>query len=203
MQELPSIKKLPARMNQRIGNIIVGFAFYEYVLTRISYELLEINPKQGRIAIRSPRGHELVEMVRDLCDLAGIKIDLDFDAAISLSRYVNTRRDLVAHGVWLQNKSAKKIMLLRTRGSWNPEAKKSGSVKRALHPEGEVHTLQDLKSIEDQIEILIKTSFALKKQVSIELLSLRKKQSSQSHQKSRSRNPSHTEPKRSQKASTG
>ena len=203
MQLLPSIPKLPAPMNREIGRIIVGFAFFEYTLTRIAYDLLSINPKQGRTAVRGPRGNELVEMVQDLCNLANLKLHFNWKSLISRAKYINSRRDLLAHGVWLRDKNTNNYLLLRTRGQWTPEPHKSGRLKRAISPQGEQHALEDLISIYSEIEVLFEACDELKSKVEIGLESLQKKPPPQSPQKSRSRNPSRTKRKPSQKSSAG
>lgn len=200
MQKLPSITELPIQMNNEIGKIIVGFAFFEYTLTRIAYELLGIDPKQGRVAVRASRGHELVEMVRDLCELAKLKIKFKFAPLITTARATNVRRDLIAHGVWLRDEPTGNIFLLRTRGHWKPEKHKSGNVKRAISPQGEQHTAEDLMEIRTEIDALVKDCIELKRQVQTGLASLRKKQLPQSPQKSRSHSPTQTMRKHPQKS---
>ncbi len=128
MKKFPLIYELPGEMNRSVGRIIVTFAAFEQRMLRIAYDLLGINPKQGRIAVRQPRGHELVEMVEDLAALAGVKLDFDFKGFASLAKEANTKRDLIAHGAWVQDPKTDKVYLVMTRGQWNPTASKGGHI---------------------------------------------------------------------------
>jgi hypothetical protein len=155
MRELPVITDIPSRVYREIGRAIVLHAFLEYILGRTVYDLLEINPKQGRIAVREPRGQEVYDMIKDLAHVRGIDLSTEYDVIRQAIEGAKTQRDQLGHGIWLRDPETKRLFLRVLRGTWQRDPKMKGKVKRRISPEGQEYGLPELRSLIEQIEATI------------------------------------------------
>lgn len=130
-----------------IGKIMVDYAYFEHCLSSIIYVLMNINPKAGRIAIRSPSAVDSLEIISDLLNLSGAKIE-NYKCIKQDTETVQVKRNQIAHGIWLDDNGHIKLRILNA--SFNPE-KGKGKVKRKIKPEivscSEVECLALIKDI--------------------------------------------------------
>jgi len=104
MQKTLAIHHLPAAHNRGIGKAIVLWAAFESTLNEISYALLGVGRKGGRIAVREPRTHERIDMIRLLVDLRGVKLkNPQWESFRKDTEAAMMNRDLIAHGVWTRH----------------------------------------------------------------------------------------------------
>lgn len=173
--ELPSIYKLPKEFIDKIGHVIVAFSYLEYLLSRIIYDLLNVGQKEGRLAVREPRATDRLDIIIDLLNIKEIKVDVDIDAISQLLDDVQSRRNNIAHGVWLEHPNTGQIFLRLTRGSWQPDPKIRGKVKKTIHPEGREYGEPELSQLCNDIDGLTEGVIDLAKEVVVRLPALRKK----------------------------
>lgn len=166
-------------MYKEIGKIAFQYALFEYRLIRTCYTLLDISNKQGRIALREPRGIDLVDMVADLAELRELKIDFDFAALKTLASDLNSDRDKLAHGVWVYEKPHRRHYLIVTRGSWQPDKRQRGSVKRKIKPEGLHYEVHHLKQTSKEVTELARISIRLNRLIVREVRKQRRAAQSQ------------------------
>ena len=150
--ELPIKYKLPADMLEKIGHIMVSFSYIEYLLSRIMYDLLEIGQKEGRLAIKEPRAHERVEIIADIAALKNIETEIDLSDLEKLIENLERERNLVAHGLWMEHPTTGQLFLRITKGSWQPDPKIRGKVKRIISPEGREYGIPELAQLSDQLD---------------------------------------------------
>ena len=77
MRELPVVTKLSIALTREIGRVIVGHTLLEHCLSRITYKLIDVDPKIGRLAIREPRTADRLELIFDLTEVQGIQLKID------------------------------------------------------------------------------------------------------------------------------
>ena len=123
MATAPILRELPPSYIAGIGSICFEWAMHEHVVRLITYELLNLGPKHGRVAVRSPRDDEQITMIRQLMGLEGIVVEsVDLADLADRIKTLSKIRDLVAHSIWLKHESGA-IMIQDLTGSWRPDPK--------------------------------------------------------------------------------
>lgn len=169
-------KTLPTAHSTQIGRIITRWALLEWRLRNIAYRLLNIGPKEGRLAVRDPRATDYVLMLEDLMNLKGLKIPFNFVEYRKLLEILGTHRDLLAHGIWIKHPDFKEPVIQMTKGKWSPDPTKPGEkAKRLIKPEGALIRLKDLREFPPLIDRAIKGAEILEHHVSVALDSSRGK----------------------------
>lgn len=127
--------RLPTNYYTNIGRIVSRFALIELAVQHIIYALIEVNPKLGRVAIKSPRLNDSFAMISDLLMLRGFTSSIDLKELAEACKIIETFRDKVAHGVWFSHPQSTHPVLRVTAGSY---VKKQGekSVKARISPQG-------------------------------------------------------------------
>jgi hypothetical protein len=177
MEELSVLRNLPIAFATEIGRIVAQYSLFEYAIKRTNYLLLGISPKQGRVAVREPRGEDLVGMAQELSSLVIPDFDFPFNDLKIVAKDLNAQRDKLAHGVWM--KKGKYKLLMITSGSWTPP-KTRGRISRRIKPEGLHYNVSHLKQILTQVTDLATVGFDLFELTKVQLASLQKKQNEQS-----------------------
>jgi hypothetical protein len=149
----PAEYKLPQSFHRQIGHIIVRWAYFEQCVRRLVWDVLGVDDKTGRIAVRDARIDDRIEMIGDIAHLRKIKID---SAALkSLEARANEVlrwRDLLAHGIWI---SKDRGWLLQMTAGKYPKNYAAEHRKRRVNPEGVNVTIEGLHNVSHAIEILI------------------------------------------------
>ena len=146
MQVSPIIRELPPSYIAGIGLICFEWALQERAFRVITYELLNLGPKQGRVAVRSPRDEEQITMIKQLMGLEKITVDtVDLDGLAESIKALSKARDLVAHGIWLKSKSGE-LMIQDLAGNWRPDPK-GPKVPRRIVPAGVIVREDDLQQL--------------------------------------------------------
>jgi len=149
----PAEYQIPDTFAHEVGNIIVRWAYLEQAVRRVAWDLLGVNPKIGRIAVRDPRLDDYLDMIVDLAYLK--KIPLNTADISSLKTKVNEVaqwRDLLGHGIWIPNNG--QWLIQRTSGNY-PKSYSAEHRKRRINPEGVNVDADGLNSISEAIGILI------------------------------------------------
>lgn len=127
---------------------MVKYALVEHQLTRIIYGLCNLGHKDGRIIVREPRSTDRLSMILDLLSVRGLALkETDIPLLRDALSSAKEERDKVAHGIWLQDPENGKLFIRVTRGSWQPDPKMRGKVKRVISPEGQEVVVDDLRTI--------------------------------------------------------
>jgi len=150
----PASYELPALFNREIGRIVVRWAYLEHYLQNLCFMLLRLSQVEGRLAVRSPRASDRLDMIDDLVFLN--KLSTDNVAAERVRRIVSENaefRDLFAHGLWTFSRTHNKWSVQNTRGSWRNSATKDRTARKKLvAPEGVLVTLRALKRTVTDLE---------------------------------------------------
>lgn len=175
MRELPVVTDLPMSVFREIGRVVVYHAFLEYAMSRPAYDLLNINPKQGRVAVREPRGHEIFDMVKDLAFIDGIELHKNYQLLQDSLEACKKQRDQLAHGIWLRDPKTDQLFLRLLGGSWQPDPKMRGKIRRRINPQGAEYGLPEIRSTLEMIQAAIDVAIGFHSDITGLLKSLRAK----------------------------
>jgi hypothetical protein len=143
---------LPASLSREIGRIVVRWAYLEFVVQQIIWNLAQVTFPVGRLAVREPRLEDRIVLVRHLAELRGINLPEKPVATLQTnSRTLARERDILAHGYWFFEDGQWRVVL--TRGKW-PDNDPHPSSK-SIVPEALVVTTEDLRKISEAIEVTI------------------------------------------------
>jgi hypothetical protein len=146
----PVIEKLPDQYLLLIGEIVTAWALLETELNKAVYTLLDIGPKQGRTAVRTPRAKEIAEMVQELVLIERLPIlSPKYKEFIALLDELERRRNQLAHNIWMAGPSGE-IIVQNLQGSW-PKLKADRHPKKRVDPEGIALTPDNLTDLRDAI----------------------------------------------------
>lgn len=174
MKTLPVLLELPVAYYREIGRIAHTCSYIEHVLQMLAYELLNITPVQGRIALRQPRAKETYEMLCELAEQIDITISSDFAVLQSALDKCSLERDKIVHGVWVMGDDGK-VYLRVTSGTWQPIKGMKGKTKRRIKPQGVQISLDDCRAIAKVAESTRDAVLAFGKQLSEAISAKRKK----------------------------
>ena len=146
---------VPGYLAKPIGHIIVKWAFLEYCLSRLIWELVGVEPQVGRVAISSPRAHEKLDNIRELLFLKR-KVMMDdriFNALRSRIIEANGLRDNLCHGQWANDDRGWAI--ISTRGFVTDQTIERIERSRKFRPERMSVTVASLTPIFARINELV------------------------------------------------
>jgi hypothetical protein len=150
------IHNLPDDLASGIGRVIVAYGRIEHNLSSIASLLLQLNKAEMRIALRMPRAADRMEMVLDLFAIKGITIkDLDTNSLKNEISEVSTKRDWLAHGLWLQHPETGEIFLRVSRGNWDKSETEGHKVSRPIFPQSKPFSASDCADILKRIEAIL------------------------------------------------
>ena len=73
MPTFPLVDRLPDALLALVGEVVTAWAMQEHELRLIVFLLLSLDPKRGRLAVRSSRAKDTVDLIADLLHLDGIE----------------------------------------------------------------------------------------------------------------------------------
>jgi hypothetical protein len=115
MRQPSMISRLPAPLALEFGQAIAGYAFLEFRLSSVAYDLLGITAREGRIAIREPECTERLDMIFALADMKGVDLGIDRADIRTAVDECQRQRNQLAHAVWLQDPETGAIFIQRSR----------------------------------------------------------------------------------------
>lgn len=124
---------------------MVYWAFFEMRLQELVFRALGVTDKQGRLAVKSMRASEMAKLADELLVISGEAIPWQLNSdAIKL---LEERRNLLAHGVWLEHQGT--LFLRDLTGS---VVINGARVKKKIQPAGIPITIDALGNLADQIQ---------------------------------------------------
>lgn len=151
MAVYPARYKLPPAYCLEIGRIVTRFAYIEFNILACAYALMQITPKQGRVAVRLGRIEDALTNIEDLAVLSGLGINLNFKPTKKYFKELENWRNKLAHGIWLKHKATKLPVLQITRGIYQDHA--SNMTKKArLDPLAGEITLDFLRQLTKKVD---------------------------------------------------
>ena len=151
MGTYPVRRKLPVAYSTEIGRIITRFAFLETQLRNITYHLLDISPKQGRVAVRQFRVADQITIIEDLAKLAKIDLKVTWKNLKQPCKEAESYRDRLAHGVWLKHSETETPVLQDFSTAY---VRNGAPRKPKIYPLAVPVQLEHLKNITSNIEQL-------------------------------------------------
>lgn len=144
MHSSPVRARLPVSYSTEIGRIIVRWALVEWHLKRLAYDILQISPKAGRVAVQEPRVEDYITMLQDLLALRKIRLDIDWKLLRKELGEIASFRNKLAHGIWVKHPGTKTPVLQETKGK-HPNEPDATQRKARINPKALRVTLANLK----------------------------------------------------------
>jgi hypothetical protein len=157
----PIRKAIPEHVATKVGQIITSYAYLDYRLKMLLWDLSGVDEKVGRITLRDPRATEKLQMARDLLFLKNIVVeDNKFKKLYDGINEVERLRDLLAHGIWTEND--RKWAVISFKGNVEDQTISRTERKRQIRPESFNITPEGLLAVREAVEALISSveSFA-------------------------------------------
>lgn len=160
VETYPVLRELPNSYYPVIGRIMVEWSYLENILRDCAYMLLRVSRKQGRIAVRSPRSNEVVTMIEDLMDLHNLSTRVNTRELKKALTKVNSARDALAHGLWVDHEGTDTPVLQIVSGSYpiepgEPAVKaRISPIAMETTPEELERTVHDIRRLTEAAEFL-------------------------------------------------
>ncbi len=168
MGTYPVRRRLPTKYSTEIGRIITRFAFLESQLRAMTYKLLMVNDKQGRLAVRAPRVVDHITMIQDLAALAKLELKVDWKKLKAFCREAESFRNRLAHGIWLKH-SGVKTPILQDFSSAYTQGGSDISKKPRINPIAVRVSLDQLRHIANAIENLSDRILEIERRINSEM----------------------------------
>ena len=159
--------RLPVAYSTEIGRIMTRWAYIEWQLEQITYRIVGVGPKIGRLAIREPRVDAHITMITDLMKLRKITVGTNLTRLSEGLVQLKSMRDAIAHGIWLKHPSTKLPMLQYTKGKWSIAA--MPNTKRIVHPQAVPFTIKKLRAFVRSFDGAASTISNLEKEIAAQL----------------------------------
>ncbi len=172
MSVYPVLLSLPVSHSREIGRIITHYAHLEWRLRLVIYALLNIGPKEGRIAVRETRAEEYVTMIEDLLSVKKIRVNVNSKKSKKFLTLLREHRNTLAHGIWVKHPSSRSPVLQLAKGIWQPDpSKPQRRARRIIEPEGAVIRVTELRQFVRLIDQAARTAAKLEGEVRAALVS--------------------------------
>ena len=156
--------RLPVAYSTDIGRFITRWAYLEWLLKEVAYAMLTVDPKIGRLTIRETRVIDYLTMLEDVSALKRIKVSVDWKKLKNVLKDMETFRDKLAHGIWLQYDNTDVPVLRETSGK--TVLKPGGvAVKSRILPRGRRVSKQSLKDAVRGLDHAVGLIIEIKKEV--------------------------------------
>lgn len=143
----PVRKSLPTTYYTHIGRLTFKWAYLEWRVRRTLYALMRVSPKHGRIAVRDPNINDYLVMVEDLLYLEGIRTTVDMGKLREALKKVESYRNKVSHGVWVERSDSDVPVLQDTRGAHPQEFDSDKRARNArINPKALAITIDNFKN---------------------------------------------------------
>jgi hypothetical protein len=150
LRVVPANLNPPRKYAYPAMRVVAHWAFIEFMLQSAVYELLGLDPKRGRVAVRDPRPDEYGSLFKDLLKLAGYSVGPNTAKFLKeLPSYLKEQRaarDLLAHGLWAKNPETREHVIRNVNGKWS-KTPDNESLSRRIIPEAHPVTSQWLEEL--------------------------------------------------------
>jgi hypothetical protein len=146
MKTYPVRKSLPTNYYTHIGRFVSRWAYLEWRMRRMTYALLDLGQKHGRVAVREPAVVDHLTMIEDLIFLDGLEVQTKLGPWKQPLAEIESYRNKMAHGIWVKRPDSKLPILQDTKGS-HPQAidPRPQARKARINPKAMAVTIDDLK----------------------------------------------------------
>lgn len=174
MAVLPIVDKLPEGYTLLIGEAVTAWAVQEYELRLTVFTLLDLDPKRGRLAVRSARAKDTVEMVGDLLSLSDLASEtIKLPELAKLLDEIETRRNTLAHNIWMRDPQGR-LLVQSLTGVW-PSSQGKAKVKRRVEPAGIPIAEADLRDLVAAIYLTINQTRIFRREMATKLETKKRK----------------------------
>ncbi len=121
METMPVRYRLPVSYSTEIGRFITRWAHLEWVLDETLYMMIGTSPKIGRLAVRDAKIGEHLTIMEKTARLRGITVSVDWKKLRDIMQRMESFRNKLAHGIWINDPSSQWPALRQVKGSYTPK----------------------------------------------------------------------------------
>lgn len=149
--EAEVVHDLPDDIAALIGRVMLSYAKLEHSLGMLTTLLLQLNKAEARIALRSPRAADRLEMALDIFAIKDISIQMDISTLREAITKATSQRDILAHGLWLKHPKTSELFIQITRGAWPKDLSRGERISRVVYPQSIPYGAENCKATLDAI----------------------------------------------------
>ena len=152
--ESPIVAKLPDEIAAGIGHVFVRWAYLEWTLKLMIYNLVGVDETVGRVVIGTGRSEDQVNKIEDLMTILGILPEPPLTSLKNALVKLEKSRDALAHGLWVKDPETGGLCIQDIGGKWNVGTKTPRVTKR-MYPDIEPISKETLDKLLANIEAVI------------------------------------------------
>ena len=173
----PIQQVLPYNVAAMVGKTINRFALIEVTQQHIFAGLLGISIKQVRVVIRISRPGVFIQAIKLLIEFLELNVSTKWSTLRKALDKADSARNALAHSIFLRSKGTKILKIQLTSSTWDL-GHEYEPVSRMLIPEGKLADMKFLREQREHVEIALKMTQKLERQIERELRALNKKRQS-------------------------
>ncbi|MDP3224355.1 MAG: hypothetical protein Q8M96_14585, partial [Rubrivivax sp.] len=146
------LQELPPSILKWVGRVAFKLSILEFQIAQVVYALVGVDRRIGRLAVRSPRASEMIEMIHELAHVKSLKCEALATSVKPRLEHVQMERDLLIHGLWVKDPRGLPAVI-----SVNGPAPVQGAYKgrkRRIEPVSVTFSEAACKATLDEIEAL-------------------------------------------------
>lgn len=153
--EAKVIYRLPASLSKEVGAVAVTYSHLEHKLTALIAMILQLQKPEARLVLDDPPIFDRLDTIQDLFALKGLLPDFPFKEFWEELKELNSQRNNIVHGIWLEHPETGKVWLRLTKGHWKRTAAHQPKVRRIIRPESMEMGAEQCKEVRLKIEAAI------------------------------------------------
>jgi hypothetical protein len=163
MNVLPIVPRLPEGHLLLIGEVVTTWALLEHELRLTVFLLLGLDNKRGRLAVRSARAKETIELIADLMHQSKVQSKTTrLDELAKILDELENRRNTLAHNIWLKDQDGV-LHIQSLTGVWPQQDGRR--LKRRVLPAGIPITEDNLSDLVNATRGCIKAVLRLRSEL--------------------------------------
>lgn len=168
-QAMEVLTDLPDELYATIGMVVVQFSYLEWILTRIIYDLEDLDTPAGRQQRFGRDVTERLELLFKLVDDLGLTATIDRQAILRLASQYQGGRDLLSHAIFVRDAGGAILIRDAKMGkSWQPPGQTKG-VDKSVEPSGERIDPEAVVRLAENVAYLNRAAEALWREIAPQL----------------------------------
>ena len=168
-QSMEVLTNLPDELYTTIGMVVVQFSYLEWILTRIIYDLKDLETPAGRQQRFGRQVKERLDVLFQLMDDRGLSVTIDRPALLRLASKYEGKRDLLSHAIFVRDAGGAILVRDAKKGKrWQPPGQTEG-VDQSVEPSGENIDAEVVAGLAENIRHLNRAAEALWREIAAQL----------------------------------
>jgi hypothetical protein len=129
---------LPDDLYMAIGMVVVQFSYLEWILSRIVYDLKNLETPVGRQESLPKQVKGRLELLFQLARDLGLVVTIDQAELLSRASEYEGKRDLLSHAIFVRDRDGVLMVRDAKKGKkWQPPGQRGRAVDQSVEPMGQ------------------------------------------------------------------